>query len=456
MATAIFMPKQGMSMEEGVLVNWLVKEGDKVEINEPIMEIETDKITMESEAPASGIVLSLLTNPGETVPVLDTMGWIGELGEEIPLEANNKTHAISVSESENDSKISADNKISMTVEEISNYKTDESDKYIPATPFAKYLSNSHNLNLKDVYEEFNKIPLYSKDILNYKHNYKVQITPVAKRLAQSHNIDINDIKDYEDKKIRKSDILNYISRNSKIENANTNIMGKTIPVSNMRKVIGRRMLSSSQEIPSVTQVTIVDVTKMLELRKLLNTEFENEIHFTINDFVLKAVINASLNFPQSRTRIEKKNSNDEFYISNDVNLGVAVGTNNGLLVPVIHSAQKLSIKELSLTTKSLIKGINDNTLKPDKYIGQTITVSNLGSYGIDEFTPIINQPDSMIVGVGAIKSVLFLNSDGEVNERKELKICLTYDHRILDGLDAAKFSLLLKELLEKPIKLLLD
>ncbi|HHT24652.1 MAG TPA: 2-oxo acid dehydrogenase subunit E2 [Clostridiaceae bacterium] len=454
MATAIFMPKQGMSMTEGVLVNWLVEEGDNVEANQPIMEIETDKISMEAEAPASGKILSLLTKPGETVPVLSTMGWIGEEGEVIPEKSDS-------SDIQKDTDEKQDQDQDQTSAESTDNEFINLEKtYTLATPYAKYLANTENLNIDDISKSLGAKQIFSNDVFRYAKENKIEATPVAVNIAEINNIDLKEVAKTITGKIRKQDVLDFIDCKNKREDAqqlpDTIISedDEIIPINNMRRVIGQRMSQSSREIPAVTQVTIVDVTELLTLRRKINDEMTDDIHFTINDFIMKSVIKTSMEFPGSRSSIIETDSGEMFRISANVNLGVAVGMESGLLVPVIHNANKLSLTELSARMKEIIQKINHSKLLPDDMSGQTITVTNLGAFGIDVFTPIINQPDSLIVGIGAVYDKLYLDDNNNLEKRNEMKISLTYDHRILDGLNAAKFSLRLKQLLESPLNLL--
>ena len=220
------------------------------------------------------------------------------------------------------------------------------------------------------------------------------------------------------------------------------------PLSGMRRVIAKRMLESHTNIPTVTQNTPVDVTRLMALRREMNEERGSKI--SVNDFILKAVAIATA----ESERIRMQFSTSEYSLLEQVNVGVAVSTSDGLLVPVIRDADRKSLVQISAEAKQLAIKARENRLKPDELGDARITVTNLGMYGVHSFTPIINEPECAILGVCAAEDYLVLNSQNQVEGRKRMMLCLTYDHRILNGTEAAEFSNKVRDLLEHPFRLL--
>lgn len=409
----IFMPKAGMDMEEGTLIRWLKEVGDSVEKDEPIMEIETDKITMEAEAPGSGILLSKIVEEGTVVPVLTVLGYIGEKGEKVP-------------------------ETSSSVDEKGKEKS--TGKSIMATPYAKKLAGEQEIDIDAVQK--------GKDGIIRAEN--VLATPLAKRMAESKNIDLVAVSGTgHGNKITKEDIIKQEARS---EEKTKKLEGRTIeysqPLKGIRKVVGQRMFESYSQVPTVMQSMKVDLTELLLFRKRINEE--QNIKISINDFVIKATAMAVKEFPHIRTMVV----NDQLITYAEANIGFAVAVPEGLFVPVIKDADKLSLGEISKCAKKLAEAARTGKLQPDDCCGGTFTVSNMGMYGVYTFNPIINQPESGILGITGIEDVLKM-IDGKVVVRKEAVLCMSYDHRVMDGVGAAKLKERVKALLEHPLEILI-
>ena len=216
----------------------------------------------------------------------------------------------------------------------------------------------------------------------------------------------------------------------------------------MRKVVAQRMYTSAVEIPTVTQTVKVDVTALLAFRKKLKEEGHA---FSVNDFVLKAVAKALRRHPEILVSLD----GEQIIRRAHVNLGMAVALDAGLIVPVIRDADLLSLEALSAKAKDLAERARANQLGADEYKGSTFTVSNLGMFGVESFTPIINQPDAAILGVNCTEDELVMEADGTIAKHQVMRISLTFDHRLLDGAAAAKFEMTVRELLEHPMDILL-
>ena len=425
MATAIFMPKNGMAMEEGTLVRWLKNVGDAVEINESIMEIETDKITMEAEAPATGIFLAALAQEGDVVPVLATMGWIGAAGEEIP-GAEKPPVVAEAPQGQVTAQAPASDQQTANVPANTAMQG-------AATPYAKTLMKEKGIAPSVPVPTGKHGEIVAADVLLYAQTVAPQapVQPAQSALQMP--------------------VPSAVVSQAVVPQTPADGVVSRVKLSGIRKVIAERMTKSYSEIPSVTQDTVIDVTRLLQIRERVNVGKTKETRISVNDFVLRAVALASVEYPAFRTQLW----GDELMTFSQVHVGMAVSTDGGLIVPVLRNADQLTISAISAAAKDVAARARSNKLLPDEYVGSTITVSNLGMYGIASFTPIINQPNSAIVGVCAIQDELALNDRGEVYTKNILRICVTLDHRILDGAVAAQFALRVKELMENPLSLLI-
>lgn len=440
MITEVYMPKQGMDMTEGTLIQWLKNEGDKVERDEPIMEIETDKITMESEAPASGVLLKKLYEDGAVVPVLTVIGYIGEPGDEIP-EAPASGAAPAEEKKEEVKAASA--------KEAAPAKVLSNTSAIPATPYAKKIAADNGIDLADVTPSGRYGEIRAIDVEN-AINAQPKATPLAKAMAADMGIDLSTVagSGYRGK-ITSADLTPAEAENVAAAVKEIEQIIERRKLSGMRKVIAQRMSASHTEIPNVTQNIKVDVTDLLALRAQINKGKEKADKVSVNDLIIKAVGKAVAEFERFRMTLE----GDEYVIYNQINVGMAVGTADGLLVPVIRDVDKKSLLEVSKNAKELAKKARDGKLMPDDMGDGRITISNIGMYGTHSFTPIVNQPEASIVGVCGTEDELALQ-DGQVVVRKKMMICVTFDHRILNGTEVCEFESYLKNLLENPVSIL--
>lgn len=391
MITEVYMPKNGMDMTEGVLVRWLKQEGERVEAGEPIMEIETDKISMEAEAPASGILLKQLFGEDEIIPVLTTVGYIGEEGDAIP-----------------DGTAPVENAAPAAAE-------------APAAPAAPAAAPVQPL-----------APVTGT----------VAATPYAKFLAVNNGVDLSAVQPTGSMGEVKARDVQAVMAAAPAETV-------AVPMSSMRKVIAQRMVSSHTEIPTVTACVKVDMTKLLALREQINAGKEKADRISINDFIVKATGKALLANERMRMTIQ----GDSFYIHNNIDVGVAVGMEDGLLVPVVRNVDVKTLSQISAEVKTLAASAREGKLKPQDMGNASISISNMGMFGTYYFTPIINQPEAAILGVCSIEDELAL-VNGEVTVKKVSMLATTFDHRILNGTETAKFQADLKALLENPLDIL--
>ena len=450
MATEIIMPKAGMAMEEGTIVRWLKEIGDPIESGEAIMEIETDKITMETEADAAGVLLAKYYDDGAVVPVTTIIGYIGKPDEKVPdsHSAVPVTHSVVPVTAGDAGAADATGAavVAMSAEESKMASgpasgPEDSDERIRATPYAKTLAAQRNIDIASVTGSGAGGVIKACDVES-----SVKATPLAVRVAADLAIDLATVEGsgFGGKVIRSD-----LPAASTAVSASPAAPDIKTPLAGIRNTIAKRMLQSHLEIPPVTQTMKVYVDDLLSLREKINKNREHRI--TINDMIIMACAKAVMKFPRIRTEIDTQAG--QLITRSRANIGVAVALEQGLIVPVLYDADKLLLSEISSRMKDLIGRARSGALHPDEYSGSTFTVSNMGALGIQEFTPIINQPNAAIMGIGCINDELAL-VDGQVVSRKYLMLSLTYDHRIIDGADVAVFQGYVKNMLENPIDML--
>ncbi len=435
MAQNIIMPKAGMAMETGKIIRWLKQEGDAVVKGEPIIEIETDKVTMEVEAEASGILLKKLYGDGAVVPATETIGWLGAEGETIEAaQAASQTPAAGQPATEG-----ANTSAEQQPKAPFSPEGRPAGK-LPATPAAKRLAAEQGIDLAAVNPSGKNGEIKLRDVKSVSER---TISPLAKRIAEKQGIDITSVSGSgTGGRIVKQDILRGAE-------AGETVQGQTRkPLSGMRKVIASRMLQSHTQIPPATLCTKADVTSLCALREALNKD--GSIKLSYNDFVIKATAIALREFPELNASMD----GEYIVYNNRINIGMAVALREGLIVPVIRDVDALDVEGISAQAKSFAEKARAGKLLPDDYSGGTFTVSNLGMYGILSFTPIINPPESAILGVCAIEETLVCEKDCAIEKRKRMGLCLTHDHRLIDGALGAMFLKRITELLEKPRELL--
>ena len=338
-----------------------------------------------------------------------------------------------------------------------------------ATPAARKLADDLGIDLSIVAGSGANGRIHKEDVENHKVTYTVKISPLAKKMAEDLGLDLTGVTGSGAKgKIKKRDILALLEAQSATNAApvaeavasapaaDEDTSVEKIPMSPMRKVISQRMVESYLKAPVFALNYEVDMTNLIALRKQIlepiMDKTGNKVTFT--DLIGMAVVK-NLMKPQHKFINSSLNpEGTEITVHNYVNLGIAVGLDEGLLVPVVKGADQMSLSEFVNESKALIKATQAGKLKPDQMQGSTFSISNLGMFGIDSFNPIINQPNSAILGVAAThqKAVVV---DGEVKIRPIMKLTLTIDHRVVDGMNGAKFMVDLKHTLENPMELLI-
>ena len=424
MAEIIRMPKMSDTMEEGVIASWLKKVGDEIKSGDILAEVETDKATMELESYDDGTLLHIGVKDGDSVPVDGVIAIIGEKGEDV----NEILKDVDSDSSE--------------VEEIKEIEEE-------STPIEK-VEEIKGDNKEVVITEPTKIVSELKD-------ERVKASPLAKKLANEKGIDISNISGSGDGgRIIRKDIENYkdVSTSSyepvkeiTLPKIHSEESFEELPVTQMRKTISKRLAESKFSAPHFYLTMEVEMDNCIEGRKKINESSDIKISF--NDIILKACAVALRKHPM----VNSSFLTDKIRINHHVHIGVAVAVDEGLLVPVVRFADNKSLSHISAEVKSLAKRAKEKQLQPSDWEGNTFTISNLGMFGISEFTAIINPNDSCILAVGGIKNTPVVKK-GEVVPGNIMKLTLSCDHRLVDGATGAAFLQTLKELIEDPIKIL--
>ena len=430
MAAFINMPKLGMTMEEGTVTRWLKNEGDAVKRGEAVFELESDKLANSAEAPVDGILRKILIPVGGTVPILAHVGIIAGADEDIaPLLA------------EAGGAPAAEEAPAASAAPAAVSAAPKADGRITATPRAKKIAKELGIDLADIQTATGWHGMIcEKDVRAYQPAPAVKTSPLAKKAAEALGIDLRDIK--KDGRVLAADLLAYLER----EGAAPAAAEERRPMNGMRKAIARNMLSSHMTSPTVTYQISVEMDAMRDYRAQLA---ENGLKVSYTDLLVKFVAKALTEHPLLNCSID----GEELVLKKYVNMGVAVALEGGLVVPNIPNADKKGLAQISAELKELSEAARNGALTADKLTGGTFTITNLGMYGIESFSPIINQPEVAILGVNAMEEKLVIRK-GEQVIRLMMTLSLTADHRAVDGAVAAQFLHRVKQLLENPALML--
>ena len=412
MATKIIMPKLGLTMEEGKLVKWLVEEGSRVSRGQPIAELETDKITTEIEAPAGGLLGPIIAQAGQTVAVTEVIGWIVESADEI-LEAEAAGPAVAAVPAGGESAAPSVTEAVAIREPEPSHRTPRGR--IKASPSARRLAQEAGLDLSSVSGSGPGGRIVRRDVEQALACRDRMAPPVSQLPIQPVSLSPE--------------------------------ATSVIPMSGVRAVIAERMSESHRTTARVTLTTEADATELVVLREQLKAETESRGEGTISysDLLVKIVATALRTHPALNATLV----GDQIRLLSEVNVGVAVDSERGLLVPVIRGADRKSIPEIARDSRGLVARARTGASLPDDLSGGTFTITNLGMYGIDAFTPIVRMPECAILGVGRIREKPMVR-EGAVVIRSMMWLSLTFDHRLVDGAPAARFLQQVKEHIETP------
>lgn len=428
MASEVLMPKLGATMEKGTITRWYKKEGEPVLAGEPLVEIMTDKVSIDVESTVSGNLIKILYAPDDIVNVQQTIAYIGEAGEVV-----------------NDSP-------SSTQKDQVLPETGSAAK-IRATPAARKLARKKGIQLELAEGSGPRGRIQVLDVKNYLSQLAQppRVTPLAHKIAEKENIDLKQVAGTGvGGKIVRDDVLTKVNEKAAAIESVKDTPNK-IKIEGLRKIIAGRMVQNAFTAPHVTLVSEADMSKIMEIREQLIPvvlkQADCRLSFTevlikITAFVLKKnpMVNASL-------------QGDYIVLNSQVNIGIAVAVPNGLMVPVIQEADQKGLLALTMECKSLTKLAREGKLQPDQVSTGTFTISNLGMFAVDAFTPIINSPETAILGIGRINQKP-VGIDGKIELRPMMTLSLSFDHRVIDGAPAAAFLTELKETLENPYLLM--
>ncbi len=420
------MPKLSDTMTEGTLVSWKKKKGDKVSAGDVIAEIETDKATMEWESPEDGTLTEIYVEEGGKVNVGDKIAFIGGEGEEAPVEEKKEKPAEAKAEKKEEKKAEP---------KAEEKKKKEAEKPAPAK--AKEAALAAQIDTDE--------------------DARVKASPVARRVAAELGVDLASVKGTgPDGRVTETDVRaaakSKTAAPQKIAPAPKTDGGTRINLSGMRKIIAQRLVESLGPVPHFYLNIDIDAGPLMAARAELKSAGEgaDASKITVNDFVLKAAVQAAVKVP----RVNASFDGDAFVQYADVDLGIAVAIEDGLLTPVIRAAQNKSLREISELVKDLANRARNKRMKPQEFQGGSFTVSNLGGMGIDSFFAIINPPQGFILSIGAIVKTAVVDDSDQIIVGHRMSIGMSCDHRVIDGALGAEYLKEFRHLLENPALLL--
>jgi len=399
-ATLINMPKLGQTMEEGTVLTWLKHPGERVTRGEPLVQIETDKVICDIEASQSGLLHSLLAQEGEKIPVGTAIAVIAAEGETVDVASLLSTRPQSVGSAS------------------------------PPLP----------------QERMAKAPMSSSPPSTAAATtpQEIRISPAARKLARERGIQLESLRGSgPGGRIVVEDVERATA--DQMTASQPERVRRTIPLAGLRGTIAQRMAQSWTQVAHVTEVMEIDMTEVVALRRRRMAAWEREfgVRISLTDILTFAVARTLRQFPDLNARLEEQ----EIQVLEDIHLGVAVATPEGLIVPVIHHADQRSLGDIAQRSAQLAEKAHNRRLSLDEVSGGTFTITNLGSYGIEIFTPLVNYPQCAILGVGRVADRPVV-VPGRIDVRAMMYVSLSFDHRIIDGAPAAMFLQQLKERLE--------
>ena len=420
MAIKIEMPKLSDTMEEGVIAKWNVNEGDSVSAGDIIAEVETDKATMDVEVFDAGTILKIVQGEGDAVPLGGLIAIIGEVGEDISSLLDNDSNSATT----DSSPVAEDDKVKNAEESMTAptavVASSQGDGRIKASPLAKKIAADKGVDLNSIAGSGPEGRIVKKDVETAQSATSSTLTrpgapaPMASSTAKGFS----------------------------------SLASQEVKVSQMRKVIAKRLSESKFTNPHFYETIDIDMKAAIEARTQLKEKLDIKISF--NDIVLKASA-VALSRHQA---INSSWMGDTIIEHGDVHIAVAVAIDEGLMTPVLRHVDQKGLVQISSETRELAGLARDRKLAPEQMEGSTFTISNLGMFGIEEFTAIINPPNACILAVGAIRDVPVVEN-GAVVPGKRMKVTLSSDHRIVDGAKAAEFLNTLRSLIENPLSMLL-
>lgn len=423
--TELIMPKMGDGMEEGTLLEWIKKEGDKVKSGEVIGSIQTDKANLDLESPASGILSGLLLQPGETVPVGKTIGAILKEGESLPANWGKGGASAPAAEAPAES-APANTSAPAPVAEVAAVAAGATEAVAAASTSTE----------------------------------RVKASPLAKKIAKDLGVDLAGVAGSgPDGRIVHKDVVAASSGTGAAAPAaapkapafatvTATAEDTVVSLNKIRQITAKRTQESKQQVPHFYVTVEVDVEKILALREMFEEEGSGKV--SINDFVVKSCALALRDLPQVNSVFQ----GEKLLQHGGVHVGIAVALEDGLTVPVVKNADQLSLRGISSTVKDLAVRAKANKLSFDELSGSTFSISNMGMLDVDNFIAIVNQPNAAILAIASVRKKVVVGDDDEVEIRSRMNITCSFDHRVCDGAVGAKFINIVKNYLENPSRLL--
>jgi pyruvate dehydrogenase E2 component (dihydrolipoamide acetyltransferase) len=456
MATTVILPQMGETMDEGTIVEWMVQEGDAVERGDILFQVESDKAVLEVESRQKGVLRKILVGPDVPIPVLTPVAIIGEPDEDLgpilaELEGGGVTPAVdevgfaqsAVSEAEPEATITR---------EREREEQPLAEGRVIASPRARKRASEAGVDLRRVAGTGPGGRIIEEDVLAYLAE-QPKATPLATRTAEREGVSLAGLSG-SGARIREADVRGAraaVAPEAAVAAGAAPAQGEVQPMRGVRAIIAERMSASSQTTAAITLQTEVDATALVALREQLRDALADELGFNVgyNDLLGVIVSRCLVEYPYMNVQLTEQGIRH----MPAVNLGLAVDSERGLLVPVVRNAERLTVKGFALAFRDLVQRARQGRCQPDELAGGTFTITNMGMFGVDMFTPIINLPECAILGVGRIRPVPAV-VDGEVAVRQIMWLSLTADHRLVDGAPAARFLQGISRYIEAPYLLL--
>ena len=447
MATQVIMPKLSPTMEEGQLSRWLKKEGDKVSMGEPLAEIDTDKATMEMQALGNGVLRKILIQEGESAPLGQLIGIIGEPDEDISALINQTapSQPAKTATTSQDAKApsqpeappkdqpatvaEAEDKTGGNGRQAPKVIEGESSGRLIVSPLAARMAAESGIDLRSVNGSGPGGRIIKRDVEELIGGGKAAAIPSIGQTPQRH------LRAVDGGALQKPAIAQASAYHDE-------------PISEIRRTIAKRLVTSLGPIPHFFLTTEIEMDRAAEMRSGINS-LDPELKISVNDIIIKVAAAALMQHPQVNASFQDKFI--RYYEHADI--GVAVAIDEGLITPVVRSADQKSLSEIAAEVRDLAERARSRKLRPEEYMGASFSISNLGMFGIDEFTAVINPPEGAILAVGAMSPKAVVRSD-EVVVRQMMRVTMSCDHRVIDGATGAKFLKTFKKILENPLFLI--
>lgn len=449
MAKVIVMPKLGYTQDTGSIAAWLKNEGDTVERGEALFDAHTDKTVVTVESNCSGTVLKIALEPEITVPVLTPVAVVGEPGEDAEAAlANYKPMEVADAQDEG---LLDDDEDEAEEKEAPQEKTVDVSELKLSRRAKKYVEEN-DIDINSVAE------IKGTGFEGGITERDIKASPLVKKIAKKTGVDLTEVKGTGiNGKIMKKDVVAASKAAPKeaaaVESKDDMIVESVVPYTGVRKIIGDRLSESKFTAPHLYFTDSIDMTEFNAFRKMLNEKSEQKI--AASDLMIKAASKALEKYPKLNASLQ----GDQIIYYKSTNVGMAVAGDNGLIVPVVKNAQAKTLTAIASETRDLVERAKAGRLKQEEYTGGTFSISNLGMFGISNFTAIINPPEAGILSISSIRKTPVVITDEEGNDqiaiRPMMNVQLSVDHRIIDGLLASQYVEYFKELLENPIKILM-